>query len=269
MPKPTRFGIGGASPRSADAPGALTPRPSAPRPSGVTPFGPVTGSSVGRSTEGPDLSRFLEASEVHPEDDEREVDEEKARKRAAARTRMVQRLTRTGVIIVIAVLAALSLRTFVVSPYYIPSASMEPTLHGCDGCNDDHVLVDKISYRLHDPNQKDIVVFSRPPGISVKESVLIKRVIGMPGDQVALKSGHVYINGALLDEPYVRKACGDRPSLPHGTTTRWTIPDNEIFVMGDNRCDSTDSRDFGPIKTSSVIGRAFAIIWPLGRLRML
>jgi signal peptidase I len=113
------------------------------------------------------------------------------------------------------------------------------------------------------------VVFHRPPGIAVQESVLIKRVIGLPGDQVVLKNGRVYINGGLLDEPYVRSACGPRPSLPHTTTSRWTIPDNEVFVMGDNRCDSTDSRDFGPIKSSSIIGRAFAIIWPLGRIRML
>ena len=108
----------------------------------------------------------------------------------------------------------LLLRTYVVAPYYIPSESMEPTLHGCTGCNDDHVLVDKFSYRLHDPHQSDIVVFTRPPAAQTTDHVLIKRVIGLPGDRVVLKHGNVYINGKRLKEPYVRKACGPHPTRP-------------------------------------------------------
>ena len=89
---------------------------------------------------------------------------------------------RTLMVVAIAVVAALLLRTFVVEPYYVPSESMEPTLHGCTGCNDDHVLVEKLSYHFHDPQPGDIVVFNRPSTWKVPDKVLIKRVIGVPGD---------------------------------------------------------------------------------------
>ncbi len=125
---------------------------------------------------------------------------------------------------------------------------MEPTLHGCSGCNDDHVLVDKVSYRAHPPRPGDIVVFDRPPGDPAGEDELIKRVIGVPGETITLRDGHVYVNGLLLDEPYVNKKCGSDPTRPLTGVFRWHIPDGEVFVLGDNRCDSLDSRAFGPIR---------------------
>ncbi len=178
-------------------------------------------------------------------------------------------VVRSLLIIAVVVLAALVLRTFVVGHYYIPSASMEPTLHGCPGCNDDHVLVDKVSYRAHPVRAGDIVVFDRPPADPTGEDELIKRVIGTPGDTVALRDGHVYVNGLLLDEPYVNKKCGPDPTRPLTGVSEWRIPSGEAFVLGDNRCDSFDSRAFGPIRESSIVGRAFAIIWPVHRIRLL
>ena len=171
------------------------------------------------------------------------------------------------VVVVIAAAIATLLRTYVVAPYYIPSASMEPTLHGCTGCNNDHVLVDKLSYRRHDVRRGDVVVFNRPKAWQVSENVLIKRVIGLPGDTLTAKNGIVYVDGLALKEPYVDKGCGsgttDFPPEPI------KVPHGQAFVMGDNRCDSSDSRRFGAIPESAVIGRAFLIIWPLGRLHWL
>lgn len=169
--------------------------------------------------------------------------------------------------VVIAVVAALLLRTYVVAPYYIPSASMEPTLHGCQGCNNDHVLVDKLSYKTHDLRRGDVVVFRKPDAWQVSDKVIIKRVIGLPGDVLSERSGIVYVNGLALEEPYLD------PDCKNGTTdfpkASVTVADGQAFVMGDNRCDSSDSRRFGAISDSAVIGRAFVIIWPLGRIHWL
>ncbi|MDT4892575.1 MAG: signal peptidase [Pseudonocardiales bacterium] len=178
---------------------------------------------------------------------------------AAPRRRAPWRL---AIVLGVAVVAALLLRTFVMAPYYIPSASMEPTLHGCAGCNNDHVLVNKLSYRMHDIRRGDVVVFHRPSSWQVSQKLLVKRVIGLPGDVLTTKGGVVYVNGLLLDEPYVDDDC------TAGTTdlSRVTVPAGSIFVMGDNRCQSEDSRRFGSVRESDVLGRAFVIVWPLGRL---
>ncbi|HEU5265252.1 MAG TPA: signal peptidase I [Jatrophihabitans sp.] len=188
---------------------------------------------------------------------------------AARRAERRRGWLRSAVIIAIVVGAALVLRAFVVGHYYIPSASMEPTLHGCPGCNDDHVAVDKVSYRAHGPRPGDIVVFDRPPGDISPEHELIKRVIAVGGDTVALRSGQVYVDGRILVEPYVNKKCGPRPTRPLTAVAQWRIPHGDVFVLGDNRCNSHDSRAFGPIRNSSIVGRAFAIIWPLNRIRLL
>ncbi len=159
---------------------------------------------------------------------------------------------------------AVTLRTFVVEPFWIPSESMEQTLHGCSGCNDDRLLVDKLSYKLHGVHRGDVVVFHRPAGVNAAEPVLIKRVIGMSGETVSGHDGKVWIGERQLEESYVNGECGGTRDFP-----ATTVPKGDVFVMGDNRCDSTDSRVFGPIKKSSIIGRAFLIIWPLGRIHWL
>lgn len=165
-------------------------------------------------------------------------------------------------VIVIAILLAVLIKTFVIQAFKIPSASMEPTL-----MPGDRVVVNKLSYRMHDVNRGDVIVFSRPPrapsGPEDPEQ-LIKRVIGLPGDTVTARDGQVYINDKRLVEPY----------LPKGTPTYdidnpVKIPEGQLWVMGDNRTNSGDSRVFGPIESSSIVGRAFFIIWPPGRFNAL
>jgi signal peptidase I len=173
------------------------------------------------------------------------------RKRARRR-----RMLEWPALVVVSLLAALVLRTFVVQTFFIPSQSMHDTL-----LEGDRVLVNKLAYHLHGINRGDVIVFGRPPNISIPDNDLIKRVIGLPGDQIEARDGKVYIDGRLLAEPYVQKGCTDGTvNLP-----RTVVPTGHVFVMGDNRCDSTDSRVFGPIGESLVVGRAFVLIWPLGR----
>jgi signal peptidase I len=162
-------------------------------------------------------------------------------------------------VIVGALLVALVIKTFLLQAFYIPSRSMEPTLR-----IGDRVLVNKLSYKAHDVNRGDIVVFERPkdePPDAIKD--LIKRVIGLPGETISTQNGQVFIDGRPLSEPY----------LPAGTVTDnlppTKVPDGEIFVMGDNRGDSRDSRFFGPIDQGLIVGRAFVRIWPLSHLGLL
>jgi signal peptidase I len=226
---------------------------------------------VGPASQELQLHRFLKATEPQPGDDEKHTrSRNRKRDKERGRQRTARTLIRLAVVVAIAAAAAVVLRVFIVAPYYIPSESMEPTLHGCQGCDNDHVLVDKISYRLHSVHQSDIVVFHRPPDASqIKEDVLIKRVIGLPGQTVSLSGGHVLIDGRQLPEGYVNTKCGAHPTQPITGTTSWTVPKGDVFVMGDNRCQSDDSRDFGPIAQSSIIGRAFMIIWPFSRIGFL
>jgi signal peptidase I len=219
----------------------------------------------------PDISRFLEATEADDDVDVDEDDDDRKTGRwgGGGDGRWKKTLTRTGVTLLIAALAAVLLRVFIVQPYYIPSASMEPTLHGCPGCNDDHVLVDKISYDVHAVRAGDIVVFHKPDNAQVPEDVLIKRVIALAGDRISMTHGRVYINGGLLDEGYLNKDHSCYATDPSENFGPRTVPKGDVFVMGDNRCNSEDSREFGPISTSSIIGRAFMIVWPLDRIRFL
>jgi signal peptidase I len=178
----------------------------------------------------------------------------------------------SGIAVVVLVLAGVAaLRSYVIAPYYIPSQSMEPTLHGCPGCDDDRVLVDKLSYHLHAVHRGDVVVFHRPATWQVPDDVLVKRVVGLPGDRLSLRHGHLYINGLELAEPYVNPQCPPMASLRAGAgAARLTaVPSSELFVMGDNRCDSSDSRMFGPVPEGDLIGRAVVIVWPLSRVHYL
>ena len=161
-------------------------------------------------------------------------------------------------VIVVALLISFGLRLFVVESFWIPSPSMEPTLHGYHGCNNDRVLVDKVSYRLHPIRRGDVVVFDRPKEVVDPDKYLIKRVIGIPGDTVSGHDGKVWIGNRPLSEPYLNSKCGRQP--PFRATT---VPSGKVFVLGDNRCDSFDSRLFGSIPTSTVVGRAFLVIWPI------
>ncbi|MGH9227729.1 MAG: signal peptidase I [Acidimicrobiales bacterium] len=151
---------------------------------------------------------------------------------------------------------ALLVEAFLIQAFWIPSPSMEHTLDVGD-----RVLVNKLSYKLHDVHRGDVVVFERPPGASTGEDGeikdLIKRVIAVGGDTIEAREGAVYVNGELIDEDYLE------PGTPTDNLPLTTIPDGRVFVMGDNRTNSEDSRIFGPIDEDDIVGRAFLRVLPI------
>ncbi|MDP9298991.1 MAG: signal peptidase I [Actinomycetota bacterium] len=182
-------------------------------------------------------------------------------------------------LIILAFVIALLIKTFLVQAFFIPSASMEPTLQ-----KGDRVLVQKVSYYLHDPRRGDIIVFEDPhPSTEPARSVVggflhwmfeglgvqrpenedfIKRVIGLPGDTVWAAHGSVYVNGHKITEPYLTQKTQD---FPHTK-----VPAGSLFVMGDNRSNSLDSRfGLGYVPENKVIGKAWLVIWPPGRAGLL
>jgi signal peptidase I len=172
-------------------------------------------------------------------------------------------------VVVVAILVAVLLRTFVVATYSIPSGSMEPTLQ-----IGDRIVVDKLSYHLHGVDRTNIVVFSTPPnencaGPPVAD--LVKRVIGLPGEIISLQDGNVYINGRLLPEPFlppdIRNDTYPGPgSNAYALHHAYRIPAGDVYVMGDNRPNSCDSRYWGPIPESGIVGKVDLRIWPLSRI---
>ena len=151
------------------------------------------------------------------------------------------------------------LQTFVAQPFQVRQPSMLNTI--ADG---QYVLVDKLTPRFDGYHRGDIIVFSPPANAEVEAGQpYIKRIIGIAGDTVAVHDGQVFVNGTALVEPYLYAVDGlAQPTQPHGTTATWVIPPNDLFVMGDHRERSADSRDFGPINLSSVVGRAWLRYWP-------
>lgn len=150
----------------------------------------------------------------------------------------------------LAFVLAMGVRTFVVQPFYIPTNSMAPTLHVGD-----RVLVNKLVYRFTGPQPGEIVVFAEPDG---GEADLIKRIIAVGGQTIDIDHGTVTVDGVLIEEDYLGDGMRDDSSLIEPVT----VPDGELFVMGDNRSNSSDSRVFGTQPVSAVRGRAFAIYWP-------
>ena len=192
-------------------------------------------------------------------------------KRSDKRRRTRRTIIEWTILIGSALLIAILIKTFLFQAFYIPSESMKPTLNVGD-----RVLVNKVSYRLHDVNRGDIVVFETPPRAKdangeIKD--LVKRVIALPGESFSTHGGGVYINGRPLKEPYLQK--GVQTCAPNtgasgcGDIAATTIPAGDILVLGDNRPASKDSRFFGPIKESSIVGRVFVRIWPLNDLGFL
>jgi signal peptidase I len=165
------------------------------------------------------------------------------------------------VVVLVAALLAVVLRTFVVQTFFIPSGSMEPTLQ-----IGDRILVDKLSYHLHSVDRGDIVVFQRPPdeecgGAPVND--LVKRVIGLPGEHIASSGNTVLINGRPLAEPWLPKG------TPLGKSISPTVvPANTYFVMGDNRQASCDSRYWGPVPRGLIVGKVDVLVWPLSRFHV-
>jgi signal peptidase I len=167
-------------------------------------------------------------------------------------------------------------RTFAAAAFYVPSESMLPQL-----AVNDRVIVSKLAYRLHDPRRGDIVVFDAPKGASGRADrswapvrllrrllapsarEYVKRVVALPGDRVEARGGHVMVNGRVVVEPY----------LPPDTRTDdfgpRVVPPGRLWVMSDNRVATQDSRSFGPIRRSSVVGRAVVRVWPVRRISFL
>jgi signal peptidase I len=151
-----------------------------------------------------------------------------------------------------ALVTALLVKTFVLQAFFIPSLSMAPTLD-----KGDRVLVNKVSYDLHDVHRGDLVVFERPPSEPSGIEDLIKRVIALPGDTIEGRDGIVYVNDEAQEEDYIMDGARTE-NLP-----RQVVPEGHLFVMGDNRENSYDSRMFGAIDADLVVGRAFLRVWPI------
>lgn len=176
-----------------------------------------------------------------------------------------------GAVVVGALAVALIIKTFLMQAYFIPSRSMEPTLQVGD-----RVLVNKLSYDFGDISRGDLVVFNRPENQPEGEDDLIKRVIALPGETIEIREGDIFItvvgsaDQQLLREPYLEpdvRTTGivSIENCAEGSLAGTCIvPDDHVFVMGDNRPGSRDSRFFGPIPEDLVVGRAFLRVWPLG-----
>ncbi len=158
-----------------------------------------------------------------------------------------------------AFIVAFVVKTFLIQAFYIPSESMFPTL-----TEDDRVLVNKLSYQVHDVNRGDLVVFERPPNEPESEiKDLVKRVVALEGETVEERDGALYVDGERLDEPYLE------PGVESLNLPPTVIPPDHVFVMGDNRGSSRDSRFFGPIEEDLIVGRAFVKVWPIPDFELL
>ncbi len=164
--------------------------------------------------------------------------------------------------LVLTLVIFLLIQNFVAQPYRVQQQSMEHTLEP-----NQYVLVDKLTPRFDDFKRGDIVVFNPPPGWDEGSpgTPFIKRVIGIGGDTIEIKDSRVYVNGVALDEPYIF----DNQPTTAGDQSRWVVPAGDLFVMGDHRANSADSRIFGPISRSAVIGRAWLRYWPIGTFGVL
>jgi signal peptidase I len=176
------------------------------------------------------------------------------------RRRRRRALLETAITILVAVLLAGLVRAFAFQTFWIPSSSMVPTL----GVND-RILVQKAFFSWHDVREGDIVVFSHPPldrcGGS-QAGDLVKRVIALPGQTIYSSGNSIYINGKLLAEPYLPRYDPLGPPIPHASRQHpYRVPTGEFYVMGDNRAISCDSRYWGPIKGSSIIGKVVLVWW--------
>lgn len=170
-------------------------------------------------------------------------------------TSLVRWLIETLVLIALAVALAFGIRTVLVEPFMVPTGSMIPTI-----MIGDRVLAEKITYRfLHGPRDGDIVVFPDPKG---EHPHLIKRVIATEGETVDLRGGKVYVDGEELAEPYTH----NKPSNPlpgFDFSFPFKVPEGHVWVMGDNRTNSADSRAFGPIDVRTIQGRGMWTYWPI------
>lgn len=154
-------------------------------------------------------------------------------------------------IVLISLAIIVPVRLFLVQPFYVEGASMEPNFY-----NKDYLVINEISYRFANPQRGDVVVFKSPDDGRV---YFIKRVIGLPGEDLEIRAGHVFINSKELKETYIARFSSDEYA-------KITLKDNQYFVLGDNRTNSHDSRRFGAIGKERIIGKAWFRGWPIDRL---
>jgi signal peptidase I len=173
-----------------------------------------------------------------------------------------------------AVLVARAVQAWVVKPYRIPSGSMLDTLRPGD-----RVLVNRVVYHLREPQRGDVIVFNYPQD---PDLVFIKRIVGVPGDLLEVRDGRLYVNGRRAAEPFVHRTggrldptvaqaaiAGSTMHDPWSLADPYRVPASNYFVMGDNRTDSDDSRDWGTVPRAAIVGEGLATYWPVSRLRTL
>jgi signal peptidase I len=174
-----------------------------------------------------------------------------------------------AVTIVVAVVVVLTLEAEVAKPYRIPSSSMEPTLHcakpaaWCQASFSDRVIVNRLAYRFENPSRGQIVVFNAPPTAARRcgeAGTYVKRLIGLPGDVLTERAGYWKIDGKPLEEPYIS------PSERGTQDGTWRVPRGMYFFMGDDRIHSCDSRMWGSVPRSALIGPLFITYWPPDRI---
>jgi len=197
--------------------------------------------------------------------------EESERKKASRRSFWKE----LPILILVALVVAILIKTFLVQVFSIPSGSMEPTLRPGD-----RVMVNKLAYRFGEPARGDLVVFQNPLvpsddgsivgsvvrhvaeslGISSPDDALIKRIVALEGETLEMVDGDLFVDGVQIDEPYIADENWDNTDF--GPIT---VPADHVFVMGDNRRNSKDGRVFGPVAENTIVGRAFVIVWPRSR----
>lgn len=170
-----------------------------------------------------------------------------------------------GLTAIVAVAVAFAVQAFIVKPFVIPTPSMANTVQAGD-----RVLIDRVTYHFRAVDRGDVVVFDGHGPIP-----LLKRVVGLPGDVLAIRSGRLYVNGRPSPQNYVRRVDGvpvpttpgPEPAAPWSLTRPFRVPPGMYFVMGDNRTDSADSRYWGLVSRAQIIGRGLAVYWPPAELR--
>ena len=264
------------SPQVTPASTPITQPPVTPAQNAVVPRAPVSSSAVltpeavGRSAWDSELASVGQSD---PEGWDKlswqDLDEKRSSGHSPLReqTSFGRLLREWGPVLFAAVVIALFVRLVLVQAYHIPSASMVPTLE-----EGDRVVVNRLSYQFGEVERGQVVVFKKPQGSSGQND-LIKRIIGLPGETIRFADNQVYVNGLRLEEPYLAEQDSTRPRLTIPGCAQTTpapdtcvVPEGAIFMMGDNRLGSSDSRVFGPIEIDSVVGRAFLRVWPLNNL---
>ncbi len=198
------------------------------------------------------------------------MSEETGRKSEGGASR-ARTLIEYALTVAIAIAIALAIQAYIVKPYRVPTPSMANTVKAGD-----RVLIDRVLYGHRDIVRGEIVVFQG--GEAVGDQVLLKRVVGLPGDTLAVEDGRLTVNGVPAEDGYVRRV-DDAPEVtqpgpaapdaPWSLQTPYVVPDGFYYVLGDNRTDSYDSRFWGPIPRTAIIGRAMAVYWPIPGIRTL